>query len=355
VLAAAEYARATASSLMTALAVTYQVHCRLSDEAPVRDRGFDHVTQGAIAAAAGVSRALGLSVEQTTHALAIAATTSPALRVTRTGALSNWKGLAAPHAASLGSTAAFLARRGVTGPPEAFEGNKGFMDSLSGPFEIDWASERLDAVLRTSVKRYDAEVHAQSAIEALLDMVAETPVPRDSVHAIELEVFDVAHRIIGGGEEGEKTTVHTKEEADHSLPYMIAVALLDGRLGPDQYAPERIGRDDVQRLLRRVVVKPAPDLSARFPKEHPVRLRVELADGRVLAKEKSDYLGFFTRPMSWKDVRAKIEAIPSPRVPASRRDAIVRAVADLESGDLDNLCTLLGDEDRSMPSRGLEA
>jgi 2-methylcitrate dehydratase len=346
VLAAAEYARATGADLMTALAVTYQVHCRLSDEAPVRDRGFDHVTQGAIAAAAGVSRALDLSLDQTTNAIAIAAATAPALRVTRTGALSNWKGLAAPHAAAIGSEAAFLARHGVTGPLAAFEGNKGFMEVLSGRFAIDWAAERLDAVLRTSVKRYDAEVHAQSAVEAIQELIAETPVPRDTVNAIEVEIFDVAHRIIGGGEEGEKMTVHTKEEADHSLPYMIAVALLDGRLGPDQYAPERIGRDDVQRLLRRVVVKPAPDLSARFPNEHPVRVRVELADGRVLAKEKSDYLGFFTRPMSWDDVRAKIESIPAPRLSMEKRDAIASAVAELERGDVETLCALLGDEER---------
>jgi 2-methylcitrate dehydratase len=355
VLAAAEYARATGATLVTALAVTYQVHCRLSDVAPVRDRGFDHVTQGAVAAAAGVSRALGLSVEETTNAIAIAATTAPALRVTRTGALSHWKGLAAPHAAALGSGAAFLARRGITGPSAAFEGNKGFMDVLSGRFFVDWAHENLDAVLRTSVKRYDAEVHAQSAIEALQELLAETPIARDSVRGIEIEIFDVAHRIIGGGEEGEKMTVHTKEEADHSLPYMIAVALLDGRLGPDQYAPERIGRDDVQRLLRRVVVKSAPDLSARFPAEHPVRLRVELADGRVLSREKSDYLGFFTRPMSWDDVRGKIETIPSPRLSAARRSAIADAVAQLESVDLEALCVLLGAEERSVSVRGIEA
>src|SRR5690606_3038669 len=118
VLAAAEYAGATGRTFLAALAVAYQVQCRLSDEAPVRDRGFDHVTQGAVAVAAGVAKALGLDEERTANAIALAATGLNALRVTRTGALSNWKGLAYPHMAFTATHAAFLAARGITGPPE---------------------------------------------------------------------------------------------------------------------------------------------------------------------------------------------------------------------------------------------
>ena len=99
-LAAAEYADASGREFLTALAVAYQVQCRLSDEAPVRAKGFDHTTQGSYAAAAGVAKALGLDHEQTSNAIAIAGTALNALRVTRTGALSQWKGLAYPFAAS---------------------------------------------------------------------------------------------------------------------------------------------------------------------------------------------------------------------------------------------------------------
>jgi 2-methylcitrate dehydratase len=92
VLAACEYARATGRDFLTALAVAYQVQCRLSDDAPVRAQGFDHVTQGAYAVAPDVSRALGLDPGRAAHAIAIAGTSLNALRVTRTGELSNWKG-----------------------------------------------------------------------------------------------------------------------------------------------------------------------------------------------------------------------------------------------------------------------
>jgi 2-methylcitrate dehydratase len=102
---------------------------------------------------------------------------------------------------------------------------------------------------------------------------------------VEVLVFDVAYHIIRGGEEGDKTVVRTKEEADHSLRYMIAVALIDGQVLPEQYAAERIRRCYVQSLLHNVVVTPEEALSRRFPQEHACRIRIRLRDGRVVAME----------------------------------------------------------------------
>src|SRR6266852_7229010 len=131
-LAASEYARGSGKDFLTALAVAYQVQCRLSDVAPVRARGFDHTTQGAYAVAAGVAKALKLDQHQTANAIAISGTAFNALRVTRTGRLSNWKGLAYPNTVFGAVHATFLAMRGITGPLEVFEGNKGFMDNIAG-------------------------------------------------------------------------------------------------------------------------------------------------------------------------------------------------------------------------------
>ena len=173
VLAAAEYARRSGSDLLTALAVAYQVQCRLSDLAPVRAKGFDHVSQGSYAVAAGVAKALGLDPARTANAIAISGTAFNALRVTRTGTLSHWKGLAYSNTASCCTNAAFLAMRGISGPLEVFEGNKGFMESITGPFEIDWSREDLDRVTQTIVKAYNAEIHSQSAIEGILELRRE--------------------------------------------------------------------------------------------------------------------------------------------------------------------------------------
>jgi len=338
VLAAAEYARADGKTLMTALAVAYQVQARLSDEAPLRDRGFDHTTQGAFSVAAGVAKALGLDAA---HAIALGGVDAVGLRVTRTGALSHWKGLAFAHTAFGATQAAFLAMRGVTGPLEVFEGVGGFEQSVSGPFHIDWEREDLERVLRTIVKKYNAEIHGQSAVDAALDLRARHGFAGADVAQVEVDIFDVAHLIIGGGEEGDKRLVRTKEQGDHSLPYMIAAALLDGELLPAQYAPERLGAADVQDLLRRVTIRPDPGFSARFPEELPCRVAVTLKDGRRLELEARDYEGFHTRPASWDEVEKKFHALCEPFAPAEARAAIVDAVSRLEALKVEDLTKTL--------------
>jgi len=341
-LAAAEYARRSGRALMTALAVAYQVQCRLSDVAPVRARGFDHTTQGSFAVAAGVSKALALDEARTANAIAICGTAFNALRVTRTGALSHWKGLAYPNTAFGCVYATFLAMRGVTGPPEVFEGNKGFMETISGRFEIDWSREDLERVTRTIVKKYNAEIHSQSAIEAVLELKEERGFIAAEVARVEIETFDVAYHIIGGGAEGDKIVVRTKEEADHSLPYIVAVAILDDQVMPEQYQPERIERPDVQSLLRKIRVRPSTDYSRRFPEEMPCRVTVALNDGRVLTKEKRDYEGFLSRPMSWETVTRKFERLSAPYADQGLRHEIIEAVANLEAIQVADLTRLLG-------------
>lgn len=331
VLAATEYAGGSGRDLLTALAVAYQVQCRLSDVAPVRAKGFDHTTQGSFAVAAGVSRALKLNQAQTANALAIAGTAFNALRVTRTGALSHWKGLAYPNTAFGCTHAAFLAMRGITGPLEVFEGNKGFMEAVAGQFEIDWPRENLERVTHTILKKYNAEIHSQSSIEGILELKREHGFNGTDVERIDVEIFDVAFHIIGGGEEGNKTIVRTKEEADHSLPYLLAVAILDDQVMPEQYRPDRIQRSDVQTLLHKISVRSEGSYSRRFPKEMPCRLIVQLRDGRVLMKERHDYEGFHTKPMPWEAVVRKFRGLCEPYADESVQHRIIDAVADLES------------------------
>ncbi len=342
VLAACEYAGRSGRDLLTSLAVAYQVQCRLSDEAPVRAKGFDHTTQGSYAAAAGVAKALGLDEERAANAIAIAGTALNALRVTRTGRLSHWKGLAYPHTSFGATHAAFLAMRGITGPLEVFEGNKGFMDAVAGQFEIDWAREDLERVTRTIIKKYNAEIHSQTALEGMIELIQERGFAGADIDRIRIDIFDVAHLIIGGGAEGDKTIVRTKEEADHSLHYMVAAAALDGQVMPMQYEPERIARKDVQSLLRRVTVVPNPEYTRRFPDEHCCRLTVTLKDGRFYTKEKVDYEGFHTRPMSWDRVREKFDGLTERVIADSRRREIVDAVKHLDRIAVKDLMVLLG-------------
>src|SRR5690606_17211222 len=142
--------------------------------------------------------------------------------------------------------------RGITGPEQVFEGNKGFKEAIAGDFRIDCDKEDLERVTKTIIKKFNAEIHSQATLAGLKDLRHQHAFDPADITSIELNTVDVAYHIIGGGEEGGKKNIRTKEEADHSLPYMMAAVLLDGNVLPAQYLPERILRDDIQQLLQKV-------------------------------------------------------------------------------------------------------
>jgi 2-methylcitrate dehydratase len=343
ILAAAQYADKSGKDFLTALAIAYQVQCRLSDVAPVRSRGFDHTVQGAYGTAAGAAYALGLNEEQTANAIAIAATAYNALRVTRTGNLSHWKGLAFPSTGWTSIHSAFLALRGITGPAEVFEGNKGFKETISGDFMIDWEKEDLEKVTGTIIKKFNAEIHSQSTLEGIQDLVTKYHFEVSDIEHVELNTFDVAYNIIGGGEEGGKKNIRTKEEADHSLPYMMSVLLLDGNVLPAQYLPERIQKEDVQQLLLKVQVNENKAYSDRFPNEMACDITITLKDGTQLKVAKKDYEGFYTRPASWDTIINKFHLLALPYADESVREKIIELVKNLEYGRIRDLMLLLED------------
>ncbi|SFE22110.1 2-methylcitrate dehydratase [Lentibacillus persicus] len=340
VLAAAEYADANGKDFLLALAIAYQVQCRLSDVAPVRKYGFDHTVQGAYGAAAGAARAMGFDSSEIANAVAIAGTGYNSLRVTRTGELSNWKGLAYPNTAMGAMHATMLAKYGISGPREVFEGNKGLMDSIAGEFTINWHNENLERVTDTIIKRFNAEIHSQSSIEGLLELRDRENIKPEDIKAIRLTTFDVAYNIIGGGEEGGKKLIRYKEEADHSLPYMLAAAYLDGQVMPEQYDSDRINRGDIQELLQKVDVKPDVHYSSRFPDEMACRIELETNDGQIFEIEKSDYKGFKSKPASWDVLMAKYNSL-TRNIDSDLAHEIAETIRNLDNVNVSDLTQLL--------------
>ena len=153
----------------------------------------------------------------------------------------------------------------------------------------------------------------------------------------------MAFHIIGGGEEGDKTVVRTKEAADHSLPYMIAVALLDGQLLPEQYELARITRNDVQLLLRKVTVRAVETYSQRFPDQHACKVTIQLKNGGSLIREKTAYEGFHTNPMRWETVAAKFERLSDQRTSSALRRQLIDVIHQLESLPVRELTRLLAE------------
>ena len=341
VVACGEREGASGEELIAAIAAAYQVQGELAWNAPVRDRGFDHVTHTVISAACGVASILDLGHEETRSAIGIAGTAHNALRVTRTEGITEWKGNASATAARNATYSALLAESGIVGPLNLFEGQKGWNQVIAGgdvELELDAGCPR---VLDTMTKRYVAETYAQSAVEGIVELAEREDLDATEVEAIHLDTFAGAKLIIGGGE-GSRYEVETKAQADHSLPYMLAAALADRQMGNAQYEPARIHGDDVQRLLPAVSVEEDSELTERFAAdEMPAVLDVRMADGTVHHVEKDAFAGHPSRPMDWAQLETKFESMTTDRYGEARRNEIVRTVRNLEGLDVADLVALL--------------
>jgi 2-methylcitrate dehydratase len=340
VIAAGEYAGATGKELLTGLAIAYEIAGELAWNAPVRDRGFDHVSHTVVSVAAGASKLLGLDREQTRDAIAIAATGHNALRVTRTGSATAWEWLASANAARNGVYAALLAAHGMAGPRNAFDGQKGWQTVVATPFEVELTPG--ERVHDATTNRYVAASAAQSAIEGILGLAEKQGLDPAGVAGIKLETFASAKRALGGGE-GNPYEVDTREQAGRSLPYLLAAALLDRELSRAQYDPERIRRNDVQELLRIVGVTEDPALTARFEEGAlPAVLDVTMADGTTYRVEKDAARGHPTRPLDRNGLEAKFEAVTANRLGDDRRSDLLETIRTIEEHQVSELTSLLG-------------
>ena len=110
---------------------------------------------------------------------------------------------------------------------------------------------------------------------------------------------------------------------------------------PEQFEPERIRKPDVQSLLSKISIKPSDEFSRRFPQQMPCYIAIELKDGAELTKEKRDYEGFHTRPMTWDTVVGKFGCLTDSLTPGWR-DEIMAAIEKLETIQIRELMKLLG-------------
>ena len=336
-LAVAENVGANGRELITAIALAYEVQCRLCDAASIRARGWDHVTYGAFSTALACARLMKLDPEKTRHAVNIAGVACAAMRQARVGELSHWKGVAFANTARHGVYSALLARAGMTGPAPIFEGQMGFekqlgvsLGKISEKFSVPFP--KMDhgpasMILNTSIKYWPAEYHSQSAIEAAL-LLRKEITDLAQMKSVTIESHDAAVDIIGS--ELEKWKPETRETADHSLPYITAIALIDGEVTSKQFERERFADPKVWKFLEKVKVERNAELSAMYPGAVANIVHVDLADGKILTKRVDYPLGHARNPLKDTEVEGKFFALVTPVLGEKRARAIVDLVWKLD-------------------------
>jgi 2-methylcitrate dehydratase len=236
-----------------------------------------------------------------------------------------------------GVLAAMLAAQGMTGPAPIFEGEMGFFAKVAhGAFDLPNLGGRNTAeymLPKTYIKNWPAEYHAQSAIDAALQIREQIGGPA-AIDRVLVETFNAAVEIIA---DPEKWRPKTRETADHSLPYCVAVALQDGEVGLDQFSERRIADPTLLDLVSRIEVRPDADLDARYPASTPNRITVTTRDGQEAVREVEFPKGHSSNAMTDDEVENKFrrladgELAPDRQAEALRRLWALEVEADLRS------------------------
>jgi 2-methylcitrate dehydratase len=338
----ADYAGGSGRDLMLAVALGYTVQSRFVDHANFMTSGFDHTTQLAFSHNAAAGRLLGLSERQIANAIAMAAVSDASFAVVRAKPLSQWKGLASAQSALGAMNTLFLARRGVEGPLQVVEGPLGIDHLLRMKINIDWDKQGYEGVVESTIKKYNSMIHTQSAVHCMVELAKQNKIDPGKIVSIETEVFQLAYDFAGGGLYGRDRVIQTKEQADHSLPYLLAVALLDGDVQPAQFKPDRIIEADVQGLLKKVSVRAKHEYTDEYPGKMPAKITVRFQDGKVIEHEVQDYPGLASHPFTWEDSIEKFDRLVAGRADQGLCREIKDAVRSLENIQVKDLMKLLG-------------
>jgi 2-methylcitrate dehydratase len=338
VLAAADAARASGGGVVTAAAAAYEAYCGISD-AVQREQGWDHSVQAVIGSAVGAGRIFGLKHEAMGNAISLAVIPNMALEQTRTGELAMWKGCAGANAARNGVFAAQLAREGMTGPEQAIEGKWGLWHAL-GRFEWRPFGGRGGPfrVTQTHIKYYPAVVHAQTPITVAAEL-HDAVDPKD-VEAVAIDTYWVAQRYT----DRNNPTWHpaTRETADHSIPYCVAAALLDGGITEASFSAKRIRDPRIIALIEHTTVREDPAHSRAHPNEWPCRIELTLRGGKKQAAEARYFKGHAKRPLSDQEVELKFRGLAEKALGKKQADAILAAAWKLEKlANIGELLSLL--------------
>ncbi len=327
VLAVAESVGADGRSVINAVVLAYDVYCGLMDAVDFNSKGWDQPVYGVLAGALAAGKLMGLSSAQMGDAVALALAPNMALAQARRGDLSSWKGCAGANAARNAVFAAELAQDGFTGPTAVFEGQGGLWDVV-GRFEVPLPAGPAAPHLltQTHLKSLPICYHGQSAVLAALDL--RKRVSAGDVREIQIDTYHIAVMMMGS--EPSRWAPETRETADHSLPYCVAIALLDGEVTAQSFTPERLHDPVVANLMRKIKVSENAELCAQYPESVPSRVSITTSSGEVLAAEVRYPSGHAKNPLSDADVERKFRAMFAGREDAGRCERLLETLWSLE-------------------------
>ncbi|MEX2643293.1 MAG: MmgE/PrpD family protein [Acetobacterales bacterium] len=334
-LAVAESEGLDGKALLLGFVIGYEVQLRLVDHAGVPnlwERGWHHATNMAFSSAALSAHLMGLDALGTANAMAIAGSHNNTLTQSQRGNIPMMKATAEAAIAKGGVEAALLARAGLSGPEEAFEGKFGWIPVVAGEVDLDGLLAPHGGRFKiedTCIKPYEAEMMTQSSVQAAIDVAREGRIDPDEVLHVEARFHDYAFRKPSW--DPKKLQPKDKETADHSFPYCIAVAMIDGDCGPEQYTEERLADPRVRDLMAKVELTVDPALTALLPEKFGTAVKVTMRDGSVHESVCECPPGHPENPLSDVQIEAKFRRLAKGLLSPRQIDQAIAATWSLDS------------------------
>jgi 2-methylcitrate dehydratase PrpD len=282
-----------------------------------------------------------LTVDQTTAAVGIAGSMAAgSMEFLAEGAWTKriHPGLAAQN----GIHAALLAQEGFTGPRRILEGRDGFLHGHSRnplPERLTAGLGQSFEILRTAVKPHACCRYMQGPIDAILEIVCLNAIQPDQIRNIEIAVLEAGWGIVAEPR-AKKYRPESVVDAQFSMPFGAAVAVLCGAAGLDQFTMEQIRSPRVREMMNRVVLVKDPKIEATFPAEWPARAAIHLADGRHLEKFVRYPKGDPENPLTWKEMEAKFRSLAGTVINPDRCAEIIAAIHGESLPVLPTLCAV---------------
>ena len=320
---------------ITAINAGYDLMIRLGRALDPRKhyaRGFHPTgTCGTFGAAVVASKLLGLDARQTIWALGIAGSQAAgSLEFLAQGAWT--KRMHPGWAAHSGLIAALLAKEGFIGPTTILEGRDGFLHGYSDDADASKAIDGLGDVFyinKTSIKPHSCCRYKQGPIDCVLEIAREHDLKSPDVEKVAVGVLDAGFKVIAAPEE-QKRVPKNVVEAQFSMPFGAAVAIIYGRASLEEYTEETLGQPEVKELMSRVHCVQDPSLDDNYPSQWPAWAEVETRDGRTFRAETQYPKGDPENALSWDELKDKFRDLTRPVISADRQMEIIKTVESLE-------------------------
>jgi len=354
-LACCERAKTDGRELIVGLVLGHEFEMRFCEAAfpGVRERGWHHATLTAFVSPIVAGRALHLNWEQIQHAIGISASRHATLGAVTAGKLTMMKNTVDPLATQSGVLAALMAEKGYTGPEHVVDGKEGLTHCFGPEWKLELLTDGLGEswrITQCGMKAFPTEALTHTPISATLDLVKQNDLKPDQVQQVQIRSLARAADILS---DPSKYDPRSKETADHSLPYVIAAALVDRQVTPAQFTMEKIMDPAIRAQLKKIEVVADPEIEKVFPALQRVIVNLTTKDGRTFTRQLDYPKGDPRNPLTDTEIEEKFAALAEGVLSKRAQEKVKEAIWNLEKiGSVSKLMGMMKADVRKKTAPG---